>query len=193
MPGTLCGHSRAERDKFEMSDLSPNESVDAVSCLGRADHRHARLRAFVPVFRAAPSFFPAAAAGFLFFATIFFLALATLVWPSGDGIPQRISRETLYSRRFGEEGTRCPRFANTSAPQLRYSSLLGSGIFKSVRICQSTPARPVGATCKILAAGTAFVPSQSSYAMTRTASRAERLVGRATDGPALGDSFDSSR
>ena len=38
----------------------------------------------------------------------------------------------------------------------------------------------------------AFVTSPSSYAMTQTASRAEHLVRRATDGPAQGDSFDSS-
>src|SRR6266567_5289009 len=40
------------------------------------------------------------------------------------------------------------------------------------------------------ATGGAFVPSRSSYATTQTASRAELLVRRATDGPALGDSFE---
>jgi hypothetical protein len=37
-----------------------------------------------------------------------------------------------------------------------------------------------------------FAPSPSSYAMTRRASRAKRLVRRATDGPAPRDSLDSS-
>jgi len=56
------------------------ENVDAVSCLGRADHRHARLRAFISVFRTPAIFFPVAAAGFLFFAKTVFLALAPIVF-----------------------------------------------------------------------------------------------------------------
>ena len=45
---------------------------------------------------------------------------------------------------------------------------------------------------RVDSSGGAFVPSPSSYAMTQTASRAERRVRRATDGPELGDNFDSS-
>src|SRR5258708_24184113 len=60
------------------------------------------------------------------------------------------------------------------------------------KVDSSTLRRQAGAIYKIPAASGAFVPSPSLCAMTQTASRAARLVRRATDGPVLEDSFDSS-
>lgn len=48
MSCTLCGRGRMRQVRDERP--SPTRNVDAVSCLGRANHRHARFRAFVPVF-----------------------------------------------------------------------------------------------------------------------------------------------